>query len=334
MPAALEPLAITITTLPEPSTEPVLDPDITLTSESEEETYELAEDYHMDIALMSRPTEFKAGLPEDFSGKNDDATRWLLAMKAYFIINDKVYTEDATTVLIFLNKLSKGRGATFAEGWYMKLANPGIPDSEKTFKKLCKAFEEAFIPKDLKDRARQTVYSLNMDQFNGDFDEYSTAFKLAQACCRVDDDSILVDALQRGVTQQLTVMMTSTTLSDGQTSWKWEQWLDKAGEFYQMWYNLGNSEEEETVTSRQLTELLTQIPMLWMWTKSTFPQMKEWSISETKNASSAIRKDVTHPSTKDTPEKGEREELQQTTPGERLQRPRGRSKPTQKLPTS
>ena len=153
-------------------------------------------------------------------------------MKAYFVINEKVYTEDATTVLIFLNKLSKGRGATFAEGWYMKLANPGIPDSEKTFKKLCKAFKEAFIPKDLKDRAHQTVYSLNMDQFNGDFDKYSTAFKLAQARCGVDDDSILVDVLQQGVTQQLTVMMTATALPDGQTSWKWEQWLDKAGEFY------------------------------------------------------------------------------------------------------
>ena len=88
--------------------EPILDSDITLTSESGEETYEPAEDNHMEIALMSRPTEFKAGLPKDFSGKNDDATRWLLAMKAYFVINDKVYTEDATTVLIFLNKLSKG----------------------------------------------------------------------------------------------------------------------------------------------------------------------------------------------------------------------------------
>ena len=105
----------------------------------------------MEVALMSRPTEFKAGPPEDFSGKNDDATCWLLAMKAYFIINAGMYMEDTTTVLIFLNKLSKGRGATFAEGWYMKLANPIISDSEKTFKKLCKAFEEAFIPKDIKD---------------------------------------------------------------------------------------------------------------------------------------------------------------------------------------
>ena len=90
----------------------------------------------MEVALMSRPTEFKAGLPEVFSGKNDNTTHWLLAMKAYFVINATIYMDDATTVLIFLNKLSKGRGATFAEGWYMKLANPGIPDSEKTFKKL------------------------------------------------------------------------------------------------------------------------------------------------------------------------------------------------------
>ena len=116
LPAALEPPPISISTLPEPSLEPVLDPDITLTSESEEETYEPAEENHMEIASMSRPTEFKAGLPEDFSGKNDDITHWLLAMKAYYIINDRVYTEDVTTVLIFLNKLSKGRAATFAEG--------------------------------------------------------------------------------------------------------------------------------------------------------------------------------------------------------------------------
>ena len=54
--------------------EPVPDPDITLTSESKEETYEPAEDNRMEVALVSRPTKFKAGLPEDFSGKNDDAT--------------------------------------------------------------------------------------------------------------------------------------------------------------------------------------------------------------------------------------------------------------------
>ena len=72
-------------------------------------------------------------------------------MKAYFTMNNEIYKDEQTTMLIFLNKLSKGRGGTFAEGWYLKLANPAILESEKTFKKLCKAFEEAFILKDIKD---------------------------------------------------------------------------------------------------------------------------------------------------------------------------------------
>ena len=73
-----------------------------------------------------------------------------------------------------------------------------------------------------------------MDMFNRDFDKYATIFKLAQAHCGVDLDSILIDALQQGVTNQLAVMMTAATLPQRQekTGWKWEQWLDKAGEFY------------------------------------------------------------------------------------------------------
>ena len=54
-----------------------------------------------------------------------------------------------------------------------------------------------------------------MDQFNGYFDQYTTAFKLAQACSGIDIDSILVDALQRGVTNQLAIMMTTTALPEG-----------------------------------------------------------------------------------------------------------------------
>ena len=88
---------------------------------------------------------------------------------------------------------------------------------------------------DVKDQACQTVYSLTIDQLNGDFDQYATAFRLAQAYSRGDLDSILVDALQQGVTNQLAVMITAAALPDGQAKaeWKWKQWLNKAGEFYQ-----------------------------------------------------------------------------------------------------
>ena len=92
-----------------------------------------------------------------------------------------------------------------------------IPQSKKTFEKLCAIFEETFILKDLKDQAQQTVYSLSMDQFNGNFDQYSTAFRLAQAHSKINLDSIL--------TNWLAAMMTITTLPEGQekTGWKWEQ---------------------------------------------------------------------------------------------------------------
>ena len=84
-------------------------------------------------------------------------------MKPYFGMNEEIYKDEKNIVLVFLHKMSKGRGGTFAEGWYIKLVNPAIPESEKTFKKLCDAFEETFIPKDIKDQACQTIYSLNMD---------------------------------------------------------------------------------------------------------------------------------------------------------------------------
>ena len=77
----------------------------------------------MEVALMSTPTEIKAGLSEDFSGRNKDATCWLLAMKAYFGMNNHIYKDDKTIMLVFLNKMSKGRGGTFTEGWYIKLVN-------------------------------------------------------------------------------------------------------------------------------------------------------------------------------------------------------------------
>ena len=72
-------------------------------------------------------------------------------MKAYFGMNQEIYKDEKNVVLVFLNKMSKGRGGTFAEGWYLKLIKPEILESEKTFKKFCDIFEETFIPKDMKD---------------------------------------------------------------------------------------------------------------------------------------------------------------------------------------
>ena len=121
--------------------------------------------------------------------------RWLLAMKAYFGMNDHIYKDDKMVILVFLNKMRNGRGGTFTKGWYMKLVDLSILDSKKTFKVLCDTFEETFIPKDLKDQAQQTIYSFTMDQFNGNFDQYATAFKLTQAHSSIDINGVIVQGL-------------------------------------------------------------------------------------------------------------------------------------------
>ena len=82
------------------------DPNIEITSDKED-TFEPTEDNHMDIARMSKPTKIEAGLLEDFSRKNDDAIWWLLAMKAYFGMNDEIYKDDKTIILVFLKKWVK-----------------------------------------------------------------------------------------------------------------------------------------------------------------------------------------------------------------------------------
>ena len=81
-----------------------------------------------------------------------------------------------------------------------------------------------------------------MKQFNGDFDQYSVVFRLAQGQSGLNDNALLVDALQRGVSYQLAVMMTRVPLSDEQreNGWKWEEWIDQAGQFYRNVVQLHN----------------------------------------------------------------------------------------------
>ncbi|KAF8548666.1 hypothetical protein OG21DRAFT_1422702, partial [Imleria badia] len=65
--------------------------------------------------MPPQPTEIKAALPADFSGEPSDATRWIKAMKLYFIVNQALYTTEDTKVATALNKMSKGPGAAFSE---------------------------------------------------------------------------------------------------------------------------------------------------------------------------------------------------------------------------
>ena len=147
-------------------------------TESSEEDYKDPEPMRI-RRITNEPT--LLGEPDNFSGKGEDATRWLMTMKAYFLLNEDFYDDERKIITVLLSKLTKGKAGTFTEGWYMKLTSPNSPDLELTVNKLYVAFEETFVPRDIMDQAHQDIYSLSMNQLNGDFDQYSIAFKLAQA---------------------------------------------------------------------------------------------------------------------------------------------------------
>ena len=134
--------------------------------------------------MSSHTTELKAALPANFSGKNDDATWWIKAMKAYFTLNVTLYSSDTAKIMTTLNKMSGGRGAPCAETWYDKMVDPSIANSEKTFDKFTLDFESTFYPFDTKITAHNELLSLRQKSFkekygdiNDSFQQYITDFQ-------------------------------------------------------------------------------------------------------------------------------------------------------------
>ena len=173
--------------------------------------------------------ELKAGLPGNFSGTEEDANLWLLQMKAYFALNPALYQEKAK-ILVFLNKMDKGRGKSFSEGWLIKCTDPEVKDEDRTFEKIEEDFIEKFIPTDQASRSRHSLSTMKMEDppFNGDFHKFKSEFEIEVARSGVTDEHILIDLLGKAVSANLAFKMTA--LLEEPTSHK--QWLHKAGQFY------------------------------------------------------------------------------------------------------
>ena len=134
--------------------------------------------------MSSHPSELKAALPANFSGKNDDATWWIKAMKAYFILNSTLYSSDTAKIMTTLNKMSSGRGAPYVKTWYDRMADTSIANSEKTFNKFTLDFESMFYPFDTQVTAHNKLLTLRQTSFkekNGEtnhrFQQYITDFQ-------------------------------------------------------------------------------------------------------------------------------------------------------------
>jgi len=150
-------------------------------------------------------------------------------MSAYFNMCGTRYTNKQMK-LILLNKMSKGQGANFSEGWLSKITNNEVPEDDKTKELIVQDFEKVFLPTDKTSRARAALADLQMEgpPFRGDFHRFRSAFELEAGKSGIVDENILKDMLRQAVSTDLAFKMTS--LENEPKTYK--DWLTKAGQFY------------------------------------------------------------------------------------------------------
>ena len=140
----------------------------------------------------------KAGLSEDFSGRNEDAQWWLLTMSTYFKMCGTKYSVTQQKLILF-NKMSKGWGANFFEGWLSKIPNDEVPETQKTMEQIIENFEKNFLPTDKTSRAWATLadFWVKGVPFYGDFHGFCYAFELEAGKSRIKDHNVQKDVLKQ-----------------------------------------------------------------------------------------------------------------------------------------
>jgi hypothetical protein len=176
---------------------------------------------------MATKVELKAALPADFSGEPADAMRWIKAIKAYFVLNATIYSTDDAQIMTALNKMSKGRGVSYSEMWYDRMADPNVLPSEKTFAKFQENFELMFFPFDTQATSRYELSKLTQNSFkrpdgiyDDGFQKYITDFQNLSSKAQISDERTLCDQFSVGLDSQITTMILSMS-SPPTTLIKW-----------------------------------------------------------------------------------------------------------------
>ena len=144
-------------------------------------------------------------------------------------MNSSVYNDKAK-LLTALNKMSKGRGKPFLEGWFYKLNDTTIPDSEKTWDKMVASFKTTFYPFDIQNKARRTMNRLvqNLRDHEEGFQKYIMDFQLATAQTGIKDEETLIKAFATGLDPSLGQMVLS--VKDIPTMLN--EWIRQASKFH------------------------------------------------------------------------------------------------------
>jgi hypothetical protein len=184
---------------------------------------------------MATKVELKAALPADFSGEHAEAMCWIKAIKAYFVLNSTIYSTDDAQIMTAQNKMSKGRGVSYSEMWYDRMANPNIASSEKTFAKFQENFESTFFPFDTQATSRYERSKLVQNSFkrpdgiyNDGFQKYITDFQNLASKAQISNERTLCDQFSVGLDSQISTMILS--MSSPPTTIN--KWVEQAKTFH------------------------------------------------------------------------------------------------------
>ena len=193
-------------------------------------------------------------------------------MKAYFAINPTLYSADNDKIMMTLNKMSEGRGASFAEMWYDKMADSSIKASDKIFDKFTENFETTFYPFDTKATAHLDLSKLIQKTIrcpNGitdnRFQQYITDFQNLTSKAGITDNIILIDQFSLGVDQRIAMMILSMFITPSPST----NGLKKLR--HSMCRRCVSKPFEEDILNPPLLFLAPrEIPMPWTLTISTY----------------------------------------------------------------
>ena len=144
-------------------------------------------------------------------------------------MNSSVYNDKAK-LLTALNKMSKGKGKPFLQGWFYKLNDTTIPNDEKTWDKMVASFETTFYPFNIQNKARRTMNCLvqNLRDHKEEFQKYITDFQLAAAQTGIKDEETLIEAFATRLDPSLGQMV--LLIKDIPTMLN--EWIKQASKFH------------------------------------------------------------------------------------------------------
>ena len=181
------------------------------------------------------PSEIKTALPAPFSGKTSEASRWLKAMNAYFLINPGIYSSDELKLALILSKMGMGKGIAFSEKWYDKLKSTTLKPEDKTLAKFVEDYNENFNPLDTKVWARCDLANLvqrpGKDEDgtpNDRFQEYINNFENLATKAQFEDKLTAVTQFSMRLDRQISTMILS--MQDPPDSL--DVWIAKAKTFH------------------------------------------------------------------------------------------------------